>query len=297
MQRQPTGKRSVKRPQRRLVKVNPRRPAAIFGRAAHSNSSPTLSAKARLNRQPLLVSEDALRKLQLSGPGRSVRRRRYGFQKPAGLAALVVTAGLLIAIAAWHIGRFSSGGSRPAPTNAAGTDGLVPTLGLPSEKPPVKDYDSFNGLKVAFDQPKRLVIDKLGVSSQIRSLGTGDYNRLMFPGNIYDVGWYNKSSLPGGKSTVLLDAYASGSTKQGVLFSVDRLNPGDRISIIRGDGVKFNYRISSRQIYQNQQGSIKDLLNAHRGSSQNLVLAVSQAGGGSGGSQYKQWIVVKAELE
>lgn len=305
MQRQPSSNRSAARQQDRYIDVGSkqRHLSLLLGRGnSHihpKKPSTNLSTRARSLQSPETVSEDAIKKLHLSN---STKSRTTGKLVSATRSiALLLAVGLIPIIAAlvWHSGRFATAEVNKSNTNLSeivNTDGLAPTLGTPSEKTPAKDKGGYTSVKVAFDQPNRLLIDKLGVSAQIRNLGANDNGLLMFPGNIYDIGWYNKSALPGNKNTILLDGYTEGPTKKGLLYSGDQLKTGDTITIVRGDGVHFDYRVNGNQLYYNQTQDINDILKNHNGTKQLLALAVSQSSSTNKGGNSRQSLIIFAQL-
>lgn len=92
--------------------------------------------------------------------------------------------------------------------------------------------------------PRYISIEKLGIkNARIRSLGLKPNNELDTPNNIFDVGWYNASGLPGEGKTMLMDAHNGGPHVEGVFKHLDRLVNGDLIVIERGDGAIFHYEV------------------------------------------------------
>jgi LPXTG-site transpeptidase (sortase) family protein len=104
--------------------------------------------------------------------------------------------------------------------------------------------------KVGAQQPRVLRIQKLGVEARVMSLGVDSENRLKAPDNIFDIGWFNGSALPGSNGAVLLDGHVHGPTKPGVFVSLKKLKAGDKMTIERGDGKVFTYRVVKSQSYK-----------------------------------------------
>jgi sortase (surface protein transpeptidase) len=107
--------------------------------------------------------------------------------------------------------------------------------------------NAVNNFVVAPKMPRYLNIPKLGVHVRILSLSILNNGALATPGNIYDAGWYNESSLPGQSGAMLLEGYVSGGTARGVFYDLGKLKAGDQVQIVRGDGSIFSYRVVRSQ--------------------------------------------------
>lgn len=126
--------------------------------------------------------------------------------------------------------------SQPAATNAKDVQNV------PSEVPGAScdTYDAPPTL------PQCLEIPRLGVRTVIRSLGMDTHNQLEVPSNIYEAGWYSASAAPGGSSengATLIDGHAHGPTKPGIFVNLKSLQPGDIITITRGNHQTLTYSV------------------------------------------------------
>lgn len=97
--------------------------------------------------------------------------------------------------------------------------------------------------KVAADEPRILRIDSLGLAARIRPMGVNSIGAIQAPVNIYDSGWYTASSKPGGYGAMFIDGHASGATRQGLFAYIDTLKEGNTVSVERGDGQVFTYKV------------------------------------------------------
>ena len=97
---------------------------------------------------------------------------------------------------------------------------------------------------VAPDEPRYLSIDKLGIkNARVLAMGLTKDGALDTPYNIFDVGWYNRSSKPGAGGVMVIDGHNGGPGVAGVFKNLNQLYPGDLIVIERGDGEKFTYKV------------------------------------------------------
>ncbi|MDO4759373.1 MAG: class F sortase [Candidatus Saccharibacteria bacterium] len=93
-------------------------------------------------------------------------------------------------------------------------------------------------------QPRYLAIEKIGLTkSRIIAVGTSSNGQLQSPSNIFDVGWYQYSGLPGQAGVAIYDGHNGGPTKIGVFKYLPNLQLGDIITIETGNGHKYHYQV------------------------------------------------------
>jgi LPXTG-site transpeptidase (sortase) family protein len=92
--------------------------------------------------------------------------------------------------------------------------------------------------------PRELTIPKLGVDANILAVGAPK-GTLGAPGSAWDVGWYDKSALPGtGSRALLIDGHVNDALNSpGIFYNLAKLTSGDEIGIERGDGEWFTYSV------------------------------------------------------
>ena len=94
------------------------------------------------------------------------------------------------------------------------------------------------------DYPRYLTVNKLGIrQARILTMGVNSKGELDTPRNIYDVGWYEASGKPGQGGTLIIDGHNGGPHVHGVFKDLPLLGPGDIITVERGDGVIYNYKV------------------------------------------------------
>lgn len=163
-----------------------------------------------------------------------------GWRKITKWAALAVLAVLflvfLIRVAVFENDYYSGKeGTERAVIEQSGGQELDETKPTDDE---VKEYI------VAPDEPRYLSIEKLGVSkSRILPMGVNVNGELDTPNNIFDVGWYVGSNKPGQGGTMIIDGHNGGPHVHGVFKDTPKLTEGDTITIERGDGEVFKYKV------------------------------------------------------
>lgn len=97
---------------------------------------------------------------------------------------------------------------------------------------------------VAPDRPRYLTIEKLGIrKARVLAMGINSKGELDTPRNVFDVGWYESSGKPGNGGTMMIDGHNGGPNVYGVFKKIPNLVNGDIITIERGDGLVFNYKV------------------------------------------------------
>lgn len=181
------------------------------------------------------------------------------------------------------------GAQAVAPKNAVHTDEN------PDEKDPgpnaVRDY------KVAPDMPRRISVAKIGVNARIRAMGVKGDNQLMAPTNIYDAGWYQQSAKPGQNGAMLIDGHVSGRTRPGVFKKLDKLAAGDRVTVERGDGQVFNYKVVKTQKYPKDAVDMAAAITPIVAGKQGLNLITCTGALEAGATGYSERLVVFAARE
>ena len=96
---------------------------------------------------------------------------------------------------------------------------------------------------VANDKPRYFSIPSLSITNaRIVEIGQKDNGELATPYNIYDIGWYTGSSLPGTNGVSVMDAHG-GNAGQGIFRTLPNIQIGAEIKIEMGDGRLFTYEV------------------------------------------------------
>ena len=104
--------------------------------------------------------------------------------------------------------------------------------------------DEIREYTVAPDRPRYLTIEKIGVrKARVLPMGVNAKDELATPNNIFDVGWYEASGKPGQGGTMIIDGHNGGPHVLGVFKNLPNLVEGDIITVERGDGKIFKYKV------------------------------------------------------
>lgn len=148
---------------------------------------------------------------------------------------------LAVAMAAWFAYRwYTTGELPPVPVARA----IEVTPGVSEKKVTNDDIANYT---VPATHPRYISIPSLDVGkTRVFPVGVDKHNVLGTPNNISDAAWYEKSMTPGsGYGAVLIDAHNGGYTHQGIFANLYKIKAGDEVTVERGDGKKFTYKVVS----------------------------------------------------
>jgi LPXTG-site transpeptidase (sortase) family protein len=101
---------------------------------------------------------------------------------------------------------------------------------------------------VANASPVRLLIPKIAVNARIESRGLDANRNMETPSDFHDVAWYNLGPTPGLPGNALLNGHVNWWTGSAVFTRLAELKPGDMVVVVRGDGTRATFKVTSRRI-------------------------------------------------
>jgi hypothetical protein len=159
-----------------------------------------------------------------------------------------------VAVIALVLGIGGASGFAKYGNPAAASDEVAEVQGATQEKSTIAgestvDEATIAAHKVAADEPRKLTIEKLNITSRIFQSAAASKNELAPLETIYDMGWATGGAKPGSPGTVVLDGYVHGATKAGLLYDLKKIAVGDIIKIERGDGTLYSYKVVKTQTH------------------------------------------------
>ena len=136
----------------------------------------------------------------------------------------------------------------------------------PSEEKPGKDYKWSGGP----EDPKKIIISKVGVDSYVQQVGVDQNNQVAVPNNLFMVGWFVKTVQPGKPGLSVIDGHVTNRKNLGVFNDLNKLVKGDRYTVLQGSGKKLTYEVIDMQtlpadksvaVIFSQDPSVKSQLN------------------------------------
>lgn len=179
-------------------------------------------------------------------PGLKMPLVRKPHLKPSQIVLavfLVIFLAFFARVAIWEHNYLAAmeGSERAAVTNGAGEvyEGGEEVDTTPPTATEITEY------KVAPDMPRYLSIPSLGITNaRIIQVGIKGQNEMDTPGNIYDIGWFNQSALPGtSNGTAIINAHG-GTQGVGIFRNLPKIQIGAEIRIEMGDGRLYRYYVA-----------------------------------------------------
>ncbi|HVW23151.1 MAG TPA: sortase [Candidatus Saccharimonadales bacterium] len=213
------------------------------------------------------------------------------------LAGFIMAIGLTVSFQAWQtnhsaaakveaLSQKSQSGSTDEPKVQA--PGTPPSTSKPSTP-------SINSYQVPASHPRYIDIPKLDVHARILSLGLTKDGALATPGNVFDTGWYNGSSLPGQAGAMLIDGHVSSWTTNGVFYGIKTLKAGDTIQVSNGQGTVFNYQVVKTQIFDHDQVDMQSAVQPVNPGKPGLNLITCTGDVIRGTNEFNERVIVYAE--
>ena len=134
------------------------------------------------------------------------------------------------------------------------------------------DDDTILSYVVSPNMPRLITIDKIGLKARVLQMGVNPDGSMQAPINIYDAGWYTGSAKPGTVGAAVIDAHASGPTRQGLFAYLNTLTQGDTIQIEMGDGVLYSYRVAYKETVPIDSVDMRKVMEAYGGAAEGLNL-------------------------
>jgi len=163
-----------------------------------------------------------------------------------------------------------------------------------SVKPTVEAVASYN---VAPTLPKYISIPSIGISNtRIIRLGILSNGQIATPDNIYDTGWYDASAKPGQNGAMFIYGHVSSWTANGIFYNLKKLQPGDDITITRGDNQIFTYQVITIKIYPYMNVDMSAVLSPIKPTLPGLNLMTCTGQVIAGTSEFNERLVVFTSL-
>jgi LPXTG-site transpeptidase (sortase) family protein len=98
--------------------------------------------------------------------------------------------------------------------------------------------------------PKYITIPAINVrQAKVVGLGYLKNGQIATPGNIYETGWYNRSSKPGQAGAMFIYGHVSNWQANGIFYDLQKLKAGDTVTVTRGDDKVFTYQVVQTKVY------------------------------------------------
>lgn len=148
---------------------------------------------------------------------------------------------------------------------------------------------------VAPDMPRYIKIKKINVYGRVKQMGLNPDGSMQAPLNIFDAGWYSGSSKPGTDGAAVIDAHASGPTRQGLFAYLNTLKKGDEMVVELGDGATLAYRVVHTEALPRDEVDMRKVMTVYGSASQGLNLITCDGQWVKEGSTFSDRTIVYTE--
>jgi len=128
-----------------------------------------------------------------------------------------------------------------APAGAVIRSVAVP--GHPNASPEVGSFRStrdYSGIPI----PVRLRVPKVHVDTALQQLGRNADGTIAVPDNPDVAGWYAEGPRPGQPGPAVILGHVDSASRPAVFYAVNRLAPGDTITVDSADGSTRTFRVT-----------------------------------------------------
>ena len=162
-----------------------------------------------------------------------------------GWGILVILVVCTLKVFIWEQNYYSSE-TKAARSQAPAVLSNIQAIGsLSAEKTTDEQY---NNHVVERDQPRYLIIDRLNIKAIVNPSKSETGGKLPLPSNIDQLTWFGGSTKPGNAGATIISGISRYNDETGILSSLDSLEKGNKIKLIRGDGEEFEYTIETISI-------------------------------------------------
>ena len=96
--------------------------------------------------------------------------------------------------------------------------------------------------------PTRLLIARIAVDAKVEARGLDANRNLATAKDFRDVAWYNLGPAPGEPGNAILNGHVNWWTGSAVFTRLSELRPGDKVVVLRADGMRLTFRVTARTI-------------------------------------------------
>jgi len=111
---------------------------------------------------------------------------------------------------------------------------------------------------IAKSRPVQLTIAKIGVNTEVGTLGLQPDHQIMVPDNTHTVGWYKDGPTPGEIGSAVILGHVDSTLGPGIFFYLKSLQAGDRVKLVLADGTITNFVVS--KVVQYSKSNFPDRL-------------------------------------
>lgn len=214
-----------------------------MGKQTSNQNDNSAAVKVKINHQATKTSSESPKNSKKGSESMklpTVRKLHFKPSRIIFIGIVIILAAFFGKVAIWehaYLNRME-GSEREEPVNLSNSGESEENVDR--EQPTTTEITEYT---VAPDKPRYFSIPTLGIrNARILEVGTLSNGEMATPYNIWDVGWYTGSSLPGTTGVSVMNGH--GGVPNGCIFgNLPRIQVGDTIQIEMGDGREYTYRV------------------------------------------------------
>lgn len=102
---------------------------------------------------------------------------------------------------------------------------------------------------ISYYEPKKLIISKLDISTNIEPVGLDTQQRMAMPIGVENVGWYQFGSKPGENGSAVITGHLDDPSGPSVFYGLNRLNLGDEVLVVDDQKRTLHFEVIDKVIY------------------------------------------------
>ncbi|HXH55711.1 class F sortase [Iamia sp.] len=117
----------------------------------------------------------------------------------------------------------------------------------------------------------QVAVPAIGVDASVTRLGLNPDKSLEVPSTAQDTGWWSGGSVPGTPGPAVIAGHVNLAGETGVFASLDRLGPGDEVTVRLDAGQEVTYRVDRVERHAKDAFPTNDVYGATEGSELRLI--------------------------
>lgn len=107
--------------------------------------------------------------------------------------------------------------------------------------------------------PKKLTIPAIDIDAQIEQVGLTKKGAMQNPSSWFTVGWYKLGARPGSMGSAVIAGHLDSDTGPAVFWDIEKLQPGDTITVTDDGGNEWNYTVDRLESYPLKEVPMQEL--------------------------------------
>lgn len=112
-----------------------------------------------------------------------------------------------------------------------------------------KEASKYSNVVLSKASPVKIKIPALDLEAPIVRVGLNRNRSMEVPQDFDKTGWYEKSSIPGQEGSSVIVGHLNSFTGRAVFYDLEKLQPGDRIEVIKNDGSVVVFKVNDKERY------------------------------------------------